>query len=403
MRTSPKIFILATIAAFLFNSCAEDPNAGWKNPTGIPSDSQAGPTPEVIAEDANAVIPNANFSPAGKHNVMNLNLTGIANPVTKEWMRLFGTGNAKQNVWLEVDGKAKGIVVENLADQQVDGTKAEMWADLVFLIDNSGSMNQESDAVARDVAAWAQNLAASGLSIRFACVGYGHLGVNGGIDFTDADGITAFLNRPGKTQTQRTVGFEGYNAAELSAAAAGDDSYYTNVNAECGVRALRFADENFIDYRDGANRIYVNFTDEFNQPFSNVGGVLVKNEFVSVEFVSNPRYWGTNQGTIHTVYSGEAGNDAPTAPETALQTGLGYREWPWRLSEYTGGTHMFAPASFAGVNLDGLPVTGALQNSISIKFRHIPTRAGETHNVKLTVVSEDGSVKAVKEFTDVVF
>ena len=73
------------------------------------------------------------------------------------------------------------------------------------------------------------------------------------------------------------------------------ESYRTNSWCECGVAALRMADENFA-FRTGANRVYVDFTDEPSQPNG-------KEEF-TVEYV-NPvnNNWPTTKGTIHTVYS----------------------------------------------------------------------------------------------------
>lgn len=45
-------------------------------------------------------------------------------------------------------------------------------ADVVFLVDNSGSMGEEANAIARDIIDWAEKLAASSLDVRFGCVGY---------------------------------------------------------------------------------------------------------------------------------------------------------------------------------------------------------------------------------------
>ena len=157
--------------------------------------------------------------------------------------------------------------------------------------------------------------------------------------------------------------------------------YYSS--AECGVVALRFADEKFT-FRSGANRVYINFTDEPNQP----GGY---GEW-SVEYVNNQTNWPSYKGTIHTVFSAEK-----------LTSETEENEFPWRLSEYTGGTIIYTSSSFEEVNLIQLPVTGAMQNSYVIKFTNIEDLLdGKTHKVKITILSADGKVKAEKTF-DVTF
>ena len=143
--------------------------------------------------------------------------------------------------------------------------------------------------------------------------------------------------------------------------------------------ALRFADDNFA-FRNGSNRIYVNFTDEPNQPNGN--------QKWSVEALKT-NIWNTSKGTIHTVWSG--GNYTSW---TSLSD-----ENPKLMSTYTGGTSKDVNASFTNVTLDDLPVTGAMQNSYIIRFTNISEfMDGQPHVVKVTVVSNDGKVQAEKEF-----
>lgn len=130
-------------------------------------------------------------------------------------------------------------------------------ADVVFLVDNSGSMGEEANAIARDIIDWAEKLAASSLDVRFGCVGYDG-GINGVLNITTIEDLNEYLSRyPG---TSRTSYFGGDDASTLSSA-----SYSYRTGGECGMAALRFADKQF-SFRTGANRIYVNFTDEPNQP-----------------------------------------------------------------------------------------------------------------------------------------
>lgn len=345
------------------------------NSTGIPDDSQA--TPNPIIDESTTSISNFQYTVEQTEDgltVIRLDLTGVQDQDTKEWIKLYGTGSEQQNVWVEVDGKPKGILVHNNSDDNELTKKI----DLVFLVDNSGSMSEEADAIARDIISWAKNLANSGLDIRFGCVGYDGY-ISGGINITTVSELSNFLNR--STGTSRTYGFEGNDATALSRGA----SSYSTDWGECGAAALRFADEHF-SFRSGANRIYVNFTDEPNQP----NGITR----FSVENFKDQQNWNTAQGTVHTVYS----STYTSFTETSL-----YEEYPWKLSEYTGGTVIYTSSSFSGVTLDSLPVTGAMQNSYIIKFTNVDEfMDGQTHRVKITILSKDGRVKAEREF-DVIF
>ena len=70
------------------------------------------------------------------------------------------------------------------------------------------------------------------------------------------------------------------------------------------------------------------------------------------------------------------------------------------MSEYTGGTVLYASSSFSGVSLNDLPVTGAMQHSYSIYFT-IPEslKDGQYHSIKVTVLSQDQAVRAERNFS----
>lgn len=382
MKQQHKHFTIAIVAAlFLLSmtSCLKDDEDTILLPTpltiqGIPSDYSATLNPNIT--NLNAIIPNYQYEEEDEEEglfVYRLDMTGIMNPNTHEWLDLYGTGLAEQNIWLSLDNTPKGILVKNHSE---DGTISRKF-DLVFLVDNSGSMIEESDAVARDIVNWANSLTNSGIDIQFGCVGYSEFGyVNGSIDLTDQSGLSNFLNYG--TGTQRTQHFGGTNASNLEYLA----NQYGEVDGECGMMALRFANDHFT-FRNGANRIYVNFTDEPNQPaYTNAW---------SVEYL-NPSTgnWTPQQGTVHTVFSGP----------TSFYNQTGYCEKPWLMSEYTGGTVLYASANFSGVSLNNLPVTGAMQHSYSIYFT-VPEslKDGQYHNLRVTVLSQDQSVRAERNFS----
>lgn len=379
MKRHLSFLSLAAMAlAMSFTSCLSDGDDtivledGRPTSThGIPSDDLADPNPEI--EGSTTSIPNIQYTVEreGDDAIVRIDMTGVQNAGDYSWMRLLGTGEEGQNVWVEVDGKPKGIDVINNADNQEN---VRPMVDLVFCVDNSGSMSEEANAIARDIISWASLLESSNIDVRFGCVGYGNInGVNGAINLTDADALSEYLNR--STGTSRTMGFAGSDASTLQTAA----SNFGYTNGECGGQAIRFGDR-YMNFRTGSNRIYVNFTDEPNQP---------GNEQWSTEFFKSQDNWSTTQGTVHTVYSASS----------SISESIGYREKPWRISEYTGGTVLYTSSSFTGVTLSDLPVTGAMQNSYVIRFTNVDEfMDGNAHEVTITILSPDGRTYAERTF-----
>jgi hypothetical protein len=365
------------LGVFSLSSCLENGDETiileTETVLGIPSDDKADPNP--VISNPNADIPNIQYitEKIDGQYVMRIDMTGIQDPNTKEWLKLFGISSneeSSQNIWVSVDNKPKGFIVKNTIDNEDNNRR--VMNDIVFLVDNSGSMSEEANAIARDIISWAQKLSST-LDVKFGCVGYDGR-ITGAINLTSYNAMSEYLNR--STGTSRTVGFSGTDAEKLEYAA----SSYANSYNECGTAALRFADEQFT-FRNGANRIYINFTDEPNQPNGQEG--------FSVLFVNDQNNWNTSQGTIHTVFSGNKN----------FTESFYYNEYPWRMSDYTGGTTLYASSSFTGVTLDDLPVTGALQNSYVIYFTNIKEfMDGQVHQVKITVLSEDGTVRGEKIF-----
>lgn len=115
------------------------------NNSGIPSDELAGENPEIVT--STTYIPNINYTVEGEDDdaIVRIDMTGIQNPETYDWLRLIGTGERGQNVWVSVDGKPKGIAVYNNADD--NNEKQRLTCDLVFVVDNSGSMDDEANTV----------------------------------------------------------------------------------------------------------------------------------------------------------------------------------------------------------------------------------------------------------------
>lgn len=396
MRTA--LFLFAAMTLSLNYSCDNDDD-DTPSDVDIPSDEMQALNPAPTITNPTAKIPNPSYEVVqqGGQPIVQLTLTGIQIPGTANYLPLQGTaaGNA-QNIWVTVNGVGKGIAVESNAG---DGSKAPrraskaMAADLVFLVDNSGSMGEEADTVASQIVSWAQYLSTQGIDLRFGCVGYEYGDISGAINITTVEDLDSYLNDRASIYSywgvadglERTMGFAGTDSAQLATAAKNRDSNKGTVylaGEESGVLALRFADENFT-FRAGANRIYVDFTDEPNQPGNKPAW--------SVEYLSpDSAYWDASKGTVHTVFSED------TTYYRYYWYPL-YDERPWVMSEYTGGTIIFTDADFENVTLKALPVTGALTNYSIISFR----ATGLTGEVEVTITVKDSSgvTQGVKTFT----
>ena len=371
------------IAAGLFSlaSCTVEDNGstGVITVPGIPADTEADPNP-TLPDAPNTNVANINYvveTASNGNKVIRFDLTGIQSPENPtEWLRLYGTNTSEQNIWISIDDLPKGFTIENT----IDSEEQVSAVDLVFLVDNSGSMGEEADAVAKEILDWSKMLSKT-LDMRFGCVGYDYNGeVNGAINMCGINEIDAFLNRSGKYGIDRTMGFEGPDKDVLAKEYA---RYRTGTWTadECGVSSLRYADDLF-NFRKNTNRVYVNFTDEPNYPQGH--------EPMSTQWVKDPNNWPTTKGTIHTVYSSTYVNWT----ERPL-----WEEYPWNLSAYTGGTQIKTNSSFSGVSLSTLPITGALQNSYIIKFTNVESLFdGQPHKIKITILSPNGTVRAEKEY-----
>lgn len=363
---------LLCACAFPLTSCSDDDDkTSPEDRTDIPKDNMAQPNPE-LGDEPNATIPNIQYTTVDEEGaaVFRIDMTGIQDKATLEWLRLLGTGEIGQNIWIEVDGQPKGVKVYNTAD---DNNERTLPIDLVFLVDNSGSMSQEADAIARDITAWAEKLSKTSLDINFGCVGYNGA-ITGAVNITSYQNLSDYLNRPKVTGTNRTKEFSG-SEADITLFNEQKDNYNAGYNYECGMAALRFATDLFT-FRKNANRIFVNFTDEPNQSH-NI-------DRFSVE--SLRRDWDTTLGTIHTVYSASQSSDKNESNRL--------------MSEYTGGTVIYTNSSFTGVTLEDLPVTDAMRNSYVVRITNIrDLMDGQPHEVRITILSEDGTVRAERTFT----
>lgn len=338
-----KLLLIITIfVSILIVSCDSDKNEDTNSD--IPPDPSG---VNVPTPTKNNVQPTASFNPVG--NRIQINLLGLLDPSTNQPLTITYDASNPQNssIFVEEDGVVKGLKVSKVGSGNV------LKADIVFLVDNSGSMDEEADSVAASIIDFANFLQASGLDAKFAVVGYDG-GVNGGINFTDALSLSNYLNR--ETGTYRTYYFAGPDSAALDNRA----YLFGYTPGENGVIAAIFADSVYA-WRSGAQRVFINFTDEPTQ--------------------SNGSEWNNAMGcsllggkaTVHTVFS----------EDSTYYTWTNTRERPWDLSKCTGGTIKFIPSDAMGLNLRDLPVAGALANSYLVEY--VSSKTGQAHTVKITV------------------
>ena len=360
--------------------------------TGIPVDKVAGEAP-IVTEATKTFNMPASISPlsvdsdngaVGRFSLAGINANG-------EWLELFGTGEENQNVWLEINGISKGVKVYNGEDVASRAISKAM-ADVVFLVDNSGSMDDEADKVASEIIQWSEKLSMT-MDVKFGCVGIDHNYVNGALNITDVNTLSEYLNCVGYNHGVYRTQHYGQNIMTPPAdwkVLKQKAQEYNNAGGECGGIMLHFADENF-SFREGANRFYVYFTDEPNQPGGNSRWSVL-----SVDSESEYYNWESSKGVVYTVFS-------ERSHEPELWTDWLYCENPYLFSEFTGGSTITTDASF-NISLDELPITGAITQSFVFTFNITPDLVvGERYDVVITIYYPDGTIASTHRYNDVQF
>ena len=347
---------------------------------GIPNDALASTNPSVnptveFPDFAHAIVTGSKDA-----QIAEFYLPGIKSPTNNNWLYLVGTGGAHaipQNVWVSVDGKPKGCLALNNSNSEIE---APIAIDFIFLVNNSNNMKEAGDMIYRTLDEWTDALKGENISMAYYCVGYGGgdtKGVNGACNRSTASELKAYLSREGVSGVSRTMGFNDIDALEQLA-----QSKYQNCDGECGVEALKFANEAFAGkFHPNAIRMYLNITDEPNQP----GG----DPEWSVESIKAQDQWHAGSGTIHTLFSGNQ----------EFSNQVNEYEHPWLLSEYTGGYTTACDSKLTGITLEKLPLTGSLQNCTKIRIANVDEYMdGKYHDVKLTILSGDKMIQASKTF-----
>jgi hypothetical protein len=338
----------------------------------IPSD----PTTTIPTTTINNIIPSATFTKVSGNEIrIQVNLLGIIDPTTGQTIEL-----NTANLFVVEDGVLQGIKVSPV------GGDVTLKADVVFVVDNSGSMSEEADSIASKIIAFCNFLQSNGLDIKVGSVGYAY-GINGAHNLTDPASLMTYLNQ--STGVYRTRSFGGSDSASLGLAIS---AFYNS--KEDGIPAIAFADSLF-SWRSSATRVYVNFTDEAIQP--NNPAIWSVADFVN--------RWNSLKGTIHTVFSLYSSYWSGSVPDTTMEHENHYSwtpgvaERPWTLSNLTGGTTKFIHSDATDLNLPQLPVTGALTGSYLVEY--ITSNPNTSHTVTIIVKTTGADGKAI--FTNVTY
>lgn len=362
-----KLFYMFT---FLFIvvliGCSKDENPVNNSDTSdIPSDPTNITVPEPVKNNIkpSAPVPTKDLN---NPNRIKINLIGVVDPVTNQNINFI----ANQTLFVKEDGKVKGIKISNV------GNGTTLNADLVFVVDNSGSMEEEADSVASKIITFVNYLTNRGINLRVGCVGYRYGDVNGAINLTDANSLKKYLtSRVGEyginvSGTSRTEGYSGSDSSKLY----NEAQKFATVNEENGILGVCFADTFFTWRGSGAARVYINFTDE---PVQNAG-----NKYWSAPGLK--LRWKPEKGTIHTVFSLDSYYWNNNVPDTAnVYYWDNNDERPWELSWLSGGTIKFIHSDAADLDLTTLPVTGALASSALVEF--ITSDPAKQHTIEITI------------------
>lgn len=361
------IILMSFLMIIVLGSCSTTSEPKSNNDD-IPGDPEAINIPDLVK---NNIVPAATFEKTdGNESRIKVNLLGLVDPMTLEPIDLYADYNdGTYNFYLEEDGVVQGVKLTKVS------TSTQLKADIVFAVDNSGSMSEEADSIAARIVDFATFLSNEGLDAQFGCVGYDGW-VNGGMNLSDHESLETFLNDRYWSNyggTYRTYGFYGPDSADLEDVA---NTYFADVWGENGVVGVFFADSVF-NWRPGAQRVFINFTDEPTQP----GGYYEWSTDAMCEKM-------LGRATVHTVFS----------EDTTWYSGSWddlWQERPWEMSECTGGTVKFVSSDANELNLLDLPVTGALSNSYLVEY--VTSSSSSTHTVVITVSTStaDGQIEYV--------
>jgi hypothetical protein len=149
------VFLLSISLILVFGSCTTT-----SEPTQDNSDIPSNPVDvDVPVLQHNNLVPSATFTKTdGNASRIKVNLLGMVDPMTLEPIDLYADYNdGFYNFYLEEDGVVKGVKLTKVS------SSTKLKADIVFTVDNSGSMGDEADSIAIRIVEFANFLVQQGL------------------------------------------------------------------------------------------------------------------------------------------------------------------------------------------------------------------------------------------------
>jgi hypothetical protein len=344
------LLISLAVIIILISGCRE--NTTEVTLPEIPPD----PSGSVPVTMKNNVVPSGKFFTVELER-RRLNLSGIV--INGYGVPLYGTGDPDQNIWLEVDGVNKGILVKRVSPQN------RLKADIVFCVDVSGSMNDAVvDSIANSLAGFSDYLYRNGIDARFGGVGF--VGDIRGVKLLNDDvaNFRAWIKSKRFIDTATQVLFPQFGSSSLN---------------ENPVSAIRYADSLF-NWRQDAQKVFYVFADVPIKPSS-------REDWATQWVRSNLR----GKGIVHVVFA----SDTTRYTNLWSTPNLSYQN-PKDLATITGGTYQLISDGY-NLNLLYSPIVESLIYSHSIDFM---TSNGKKRIKIVTSISSnyDGKSEVEVEF-----
>ncbi len=368
-------------------SCKKKSNQGGVSPD-IPSDP--GGTPPPVKKGNIKPVISAKKS-SNDDGTIDISVIGINDPSTGKPIPI----KANSSVYVTEDGVLKGLLVSKPEKTN------EVPIDIAFLVDTSGSMDQESDEIAAKMADFDEVLKDAGVDARIGVVGF-FSNITGAFDLSVAGELQRFLYRRTSqgekvsevTGVNRTIGFMEPRAKEFTEAAKEFEGFINaEEDEENGLNAALFA-ETMFSWRPGVNRVFVQFTDEptFSNGLASANASHKpwrgQNAYTIKEVCPT---WRPERGQVHLVWSGGVTKNQEPNVESSADFKI---ENPADLAKCTGGVVVPINETAEDFSLTSMPITKLIVNSVIVKFK--PGSVSGSKELKVTIInkSENGELTA---------
>ena len=282
------------------------------------------------------------------------------------------------NVTVVEDGVVKGIKLSR-------GSAAKLKTDIVFVIDNTGSMSSGIESVKNSVISLVSALRASGQDVQVGVVAYNDNGDNDGhatynVPTSDVMGYAAVYGYRPLTSNLTATGPIVTFMEDLTATGGGDWP-------ELAFSGVDYARRTFA-WRDGSQRVYILITDATSWGQGATGdatrGIGASYPWTDVTLGEQLRSEGS---VVHCI-----------CPENELATSLSTGEYNVKpLATITGGT--FTEWAYAEFDLTDLPLLGVTTSTALIEFLKTDRGAAPTEHTLRVVIEKSGTERGERTLT----